>query len=100
MAPPYATEDPKGWVFCLPPARLLVDRQCRGAHDRGAPCVIRKEGCHSVDAPAQYLQWGFILISIPNLLMIVGMILVFIVALLAPSPRHDDARESWERRHE
>ena len=53
-----------------------------------------------MDAPAQYLQWGFILISIPNLLMIVGMILVFVIALLAPFPRHEDAREPSERRHE
>jgi len=73
---------------------------------QGAPSVAaararyEKEGCDSVDAPAQYLQWNFILISIPNLLMIVGMVLVFILALLAPFPRHDDVRESAERRHE
>jgi hypothetical protein len=41
-----------------------------------------------LDAPATYLNWNFILISIPNLLMIGGMVAVFIVALLAPFPRH------------
>jgi hypothetical protein len=39
-----------------------------------------------VDAPATYLNWGFILISIPNLLMIIGMIVVFIAALVVPFP--------------
>jgi hypothetical protein len=39
-----------------------------------------------VDAPATYLSWGFILISIPNLLMIIGMIVVFIAALIVPFP--------------
>ena len=44
-----------------------------------------------MDAPATYLNWNFILISIPNLLMIVGMIVVFIVALIAPFPSHAEA---------
>ena len=42
-----------------------------------------------MDAPATYLSWGFILISIPNLLMIIGMIVLFIVALVAPFPHAD-----------
>ncbi len=41
-----------------------------------------------MDAPAQYVSWNFILISIPNILVILGMILVFVVALFAPFP-HD-----------
>ncbi len=63
------------------------------------PITHQKEVADSVDAPAQYLHWGFILISIPNLLLIVGMIVVFVAALLAPFPRHDDAGQG-ERRHE
>jgi hypothetical protein len=51
-----------------------------------------------LDAPATYLSWNFILISIPNLLMIVGMIVVFILALVAPFPKHADVVESEERR--
>jgi hypothetical protein len=39
-----------------------------------------------MDAPATYLSWGFVLISIPNLLMILGMVVLFIAALLVPFP--------------
>jgi len=46
-----------------------------------------------LDTPAAYLNWNFILISIPNLLMILGMIALFVVALLAPFPGHDDPVE-------
>jgi hypothetical protein len=42
-----------------------------------------------MDSPATYLHWGFILISVPNLLVIVAMIVLFAIALVAPFP-HDD----------
>jgi hypothetical protein len=51
-----------------------------------------------VDSPATYLSWGFILISIPNLLMIIGMIVLFIVALVAPFPHGTDEKGAKERR--
>jgi hypothetical protein len=51
-----------------------------------------------VDAPATYLSWGFVLISIPNLLMIIGMIVLFIVALVAPFPHGTDEKGAKERR--
>jgi hypothetical protein len=41
-----------------------------------------------MDTPATYLQLGFIVISIPNLLVIIGMVVVFILALIAPFPGH------------
>jgi hypothetical protein len=44
-----------------------------------------------MDSPATYLHWGFILISWPNLLVILGMIVLFAVALFAPFPRGGDA---------
>ena len=44
-----------------------------------------------MDAPAAYLNWNFILISIPNVIVIVGMVVVFIVALIAPFPSHAEA---------
>jgi hypothetical protein len=53
-----------------------------------------------MDAPATYLSWGFILISIPNLLMIAGMIVLFVAALLVPFPDHGTKPTSSERRHE
>jgi hypothetical protein len=39
-----------------------------------------------MDQPTTYLHWGFILISVPNLLVIVGMIILFAIALVAPFP--------------
>ena len=47
-----------------------------------------------LDTPATYLNWNFILISIPNLLMIAGMIVIFVIALLAPFPSHAEVIES------
>ena len=48
-----------------------------------------------MDSPATYLHWGFILISVPNLLVIAGMIVLFAVAVFAPFPhggKDDDGR--------
>ena len=53
-----------------------------------------------MDSPATYLNWAFILISIPNLLMILGMILLFIVALVAPFPHGSEEPGAEEQRHE
>jgi hypothetical protein len=39
-----------------------------------------------MDSPTPYLQWQFILISLPNLLVIIGMVVLFAVALVAPFP--------------
>jgi hypothetical protein len=41
-----------------------------------------------MDTPASYVQFGFILISLPNLLVIIGMLVLFAVALVAPFPAH------------
>jgi hypothetical protein len=48
-----------------------------------------------MDSPASYLHWSFILISVPNLLVIAGMIVLFAVALVLPFPHggeKDDER--------
>ncbi len=39
-----------------------------------------------MNAPAPYLHWGFILISLPNLILIGVMLLLFALALIAPFP--------------
>jgi hypothetical protein len=39
-----------------------------------------------MDSPATYLHWGFILISWPNLVVVIGMLVLFAVALVAPFP--------------
>jgi hypothetical protein len=48
----------------------------------------------TVDQPAGYLHVGFIVISYPNLGLILAMVLLFVVALLAPFPN----RQAKERR--
>ena len=47
-----------------------------------------------MDSPATYLHWGFILISMPNLLVIVGMVVLFALALVAPFPRGGEAEDA------
>jgi hypothetical protein len=44
-----------------------------------------------MDSPATYLHWGFILISVPNLLVIGAMIVLFAIALVAPFPHGDES---------
>ena len=39
-----------------------------------------------MDSPTTYFHWGFIVISLPNLLVIAGMIVLFAVALVVPFP--------------
>jgi hypothetical protein len=41
-----------------------------------------------MNAPAPYIHWGFILISLPNLVVILVMLLVFALAILLPFPHH------------
>jgi hypothetical protein len=46
-----------------------------------------------MNEPAPYFHWGFILISLPNLVLIGVMVLIFIAALLAPFPGHSRKEE-------
>lgn len=46
-----------------------------------------------MDAPARILQWGFIQISVPNLVVIGLMIGVFVLALVVPFPGHRDRKD-------
>ena len=39
-----------------------------------------------LNSPAPYLHWGFILISLPNLVLIGVMVVLFVAALVAPFP--------------
>jgi hypothetical protein len=43
--------------------------------------------------PAPYVHWGFILISLPNLVLIAVMVLIFIAALVAPFPGHSQKED-------
>jgi hypothetical protein len=42
-----------------------------------------------MDSPATYFHWYFILMSVPNLLVIAGMIVLFAIALVAPFPHSE-----------
>ena len=44
-----------------------------------------------MDTPASYLDLGFIHISILNLAVIVGVIVLFAIALVAPFPHGEEA---------
>ena len=41
-----------------------------------------------MDQPAPYVHWGFIQISLPNLVLIGVMLLLFVLALILPFPGH------------
>ncbi len=47
-------------------------------------------GLINLDNTPHYIQWGFIQISVPNLLVIVLMMLLFIAAILLPFPVHGE----------
>lgn len=49
-----------------------------------------------MDSPTTYFHWGFIVISLPNLLVIGAMIVLFAVALVAPFP-HGEGGEDGRR---
>jgi hypothetical protein len=51
-----------------------------------------------MNQPAPYLHWAFILISLPNLGVIVFMILLFVLALFLPFPGRARRRRSYQDR--
>jgi hypothetical protein len=42
----------------------------------------------NLNHPAHYVHWNFFQMSVPNLVVIVLMIVVFIAAILLPFPKH------------
>jgi hypothetical protein len=50
--------------------------------------AVSSSGLLAVDlnSPGYYIHWGFFQISLANLIVILLMIVVFVVALFAPSP--------------
>jgi hypothetical protein len=50
----------------------------------------------NLNGPGRYIHWGFIQLSLANLLVIATMLVVFVLALLVPFPhtaRHDRASQ-------
>jgi hypothetical protein len=50
-----------------------------------------------MDAPAGYFHWGFILISVPNLLLLAAMIVLFVLALFVPMSSEEPAGREEEK---
>lgn len=44
----------------------------------------------SLNGPAKYFNWGFISISVPNLIMIGLIAVLFVLALVIPFPTHKE----------
>ena len=51
-----------------------------------------------MNQPAPYVHWGIILISLPNLGVIVFMIVLFVLALFLPFPGRARRRRSYRER--
>jgi len=50
-----------------------------------------------MDTPTTYFHWGFILISMANLLVIGGMIVLFAIALVAPFPHAEEGEDGGKK---
>ncbi len=57
----------------------------------GCSCEVR-----DLNQPAPYVHWGFILISLPNLGVIIFMIILFVAALFLPFPGRARRRRSYQ----
>ncbi|MGV1037068.1 MAG: hypothetical protein ACOYD0_08585 [Candidatus Nanopelagicales bacterium] len=44
----------------------------------------------ALDQPASYLTFGWLSISVPNLIVIVLMVLLFVLAIVLPFPKGND----------
>jgi len=44
------------------------------------------------DGPSRFVDWGFLHLSIGNLVVITAMVVLFILALVVPFPGHRDDR--------
>src|SRR5215475_9895087 len=70
------------------PARLTLARRPWCHHSR-RPNVLKHKHWKEedrVDNPAGYLHLGFIVISWPNLALIASMVVLFVIAVVAPFP--------------
>lgn len=54
----------------------------------------------TLQAAPHYLSWGWVQISVANLIVIVTMVLIFIGAVVFRMPDHHDRGRSEEPRHD
>jgi hypothetical protein len=61
---------------------MTTNRRIAQVRSRSVRVINKRR--NEMDSPAGYLHLGFILISYPNLIVIGAMIVLFVIALLAP----------------
>ena len=44
----------------------------------------------NLNHPAKFFDWGFVSVSIPNLIMIGLIVVLFVLALVVPFPTHKE----------
>jgi hypothetical protein len=80
------------------PTGLVADgRQPNVARRYRIPTML---GGSLMDTPATYVQLGFLVISVPNLLVILAMVAIFVAALVAPFPGGHGIEEDGDDRPE
>ena len=42
----------------------------------------------NLNGPGRYIHWGFIQLSVANFVVIILMVVVFVLAILLPFPKH------------
>ena len=48
----------------------------------------------NLNHPAHYVNWHFISLSVPNLIVIAVMFVVFFAAILLPFPKHRESEDA------
>ena len=62
--------------------------------DPAAPTVPSMAAIFNLNHPAHTVHWHFFQMSVSNIIVIALMLLVFVVAIAAPFPRHPDRTDA------
>ena len=80
--------------------RVFADATAKmrpGGGDRGSHVSFREfnllAALVNLGGTGKYIHWGFIQISLANLIIIGVMIVMFVAAILLPFPRHETKRK-------
>jgi hypothetical protein len=57
------------------------------------PFVALVAAIINLNGPGHYVHWGFVQISVANLVVILLMIAIFVLAILLPFPRRKDPNQ-------
>ena len=58
---------------------------------------VATQSLADVNGPASYLGWGWLSISVPNLIVILVMIVLFVLAIVLPFPKDRDGHDRPRR---